>query len=135
MRLDSYCCDLTRCFPVGTPGGLYNKVYNTVKQAQTAAIKMLKAGVEIGSVDAAAKEIIRKANLPVYGHGTGHGLGLEVHEMPPVSNKTKGKLQAGDIITIEPGLYISGRLGVRIEDDVLITDDSFVVLTAICPKD
>jgi Xaa-Pro aminopeptidase len=135
VRLDGYCCDLTRCFPVGSPGGFYNKVYNIVKQAQNAAVKMLKAGVEISSVDAAAKEIIKKANLPVYGHGTGHGLGLEVHELPFVSNRTKGKLQAGDVITIEPGIYVPGRLGVRIEDDVLITNDGCAVLTAICPKD
>ena len=63
------------------------------------------------------KKSYKKAGLPVYGHGTGHGLGLEVHELPVVSNKTKGKLQAGDVITIEPAVYIPGRLGVRIEDD------------------
>jgi len=135
VRLNGYCCDLTRCFAVGRPGVLYNKVYNTVKQAQAAAFKLLKAGVEISSVDSAAKETIRKANLPVYGHGTGHGLGLEVHELPVVSNKTKGKLQAGDVITIEPGVYIPGKIGVRIEDDVLITGNCFIVLTEICPKD
>jgi Xaa-Pro aminopeptidase len=126
---------LTRCFPVGQPSGLYKKVYAIVKQTQAVAIKTLRAGVEISSVDDIAKEIIKKANLPVYGHGTGHGLGLEVHELPFVSNKTKGKLQPGDVITIEPGIYIPGRLGVRIEDDVLVTNDNCDVLTAICPKD
>ena len=135
VRLNGYCCDLTRCFSVGKPGGLYEKVYAVVKQAQTAAIKMLKAGVELSRVDTAAKEIIKKADLPVYGHGTGHGLGLEVHELPSISDKAKGKLQAGDVITIEPGVYIPGRLGVRIEDDCLITNDGCVVLTADCPKD
>jgi Xaa-Pro aminopeptidase len=135
VRLDGYCCDVTRCFSVGTPHGLYYKVYTVVKQAQAAAIRMVKAGVEISSIDAAAKEIIKKAGLPVYGHGTGHGLGLEVHELPVVSNKTKGTLQTGDVITIEPAVYIPGRLGVRIEDDILVTNDGGVVLTANCPKD
>jgi Xaa-Pro aminopeptidase len=134
-RHNGYCCDLTRCFPVGTAGGLYGRVYAVVKQAQAAALKMVKAGVEISSIDAAAKEIIKKAGLPVYGHGTGHGLGLEVHELPVVSNKTKGTLQTGDVITIEPAVYIPGRLGVRIEDDILVTNDGGVVLTANCPKD
>jgi Xaa-Pro aminopeptidase len=117
---------------VGTAGGLYTRVYAVVKQAQAAALKTVKAGVEISSIDAAAKEIILKAGLPVYGHGTGHGLGLEVHELPVVSNRTKGKLQKGDVITIEPGVYIPGRLGVRIEDDCLVTNDGCVVLTATC---
>ena len=134
-RLNGYCCDLTRCFPVGTAGGLYIKVYSAVKQAHAAALKMVKEGVEISSIDAAAKEIIKKAGLPVYGHGTGHGLGLEVHELPVVSNRTKGALRVGDVITIEPAVYIPGRLGVRIEDDCLVTNDGGVVLTANCPKD
>jgi Xaa-Pro aminopeptidase len=68
--------------------------------------------------------------LPVYGHGTGHGLGLEVHELPVVSNRAKGTLQAGDVITIEPAVYIPGKLGVRIEDDVLVTDNGYLVLSA-----
>jgi Xaa-Pro aminopeptidase len=135
VRLNSYCCDLTRCFAVGTPSAFYNKVYATVKQAQEAAIKMLKAGVEISKVDNTAREIIKKANLPVYGHGTGHGLGLEVHEQPTISNRTKGKLQAGDVATIEPGVYIPGRLGIRIEDDCLVTNDGCIVLTTICRKE
>jgi Xaa-Pro aminopeptidase len=135
VRLNGYCCDLTRCFPVGKPSRLYEKVYAAVKLAQAAAIRMVKAGVEISQVDTAAKEIIKKANLPVYGHGTGHGLGLEVHETPLVSSRAKGKLHAGDVITIEPGVYIPGRLGVRIEDDILVANDGCVVLTANCQKD
>ena len=133
-RHNGYCCDLTRCFPVGTAGGLYTRVYAVVKQAQAAALKMVKAGVEISSIDAAAKEIIKKAGLPVYDHGTGHGLGLEIHELPVVSNKSKGTLRVGDMITIEPAVYIPGRLGVRIEDDILVTKNGCVVLTANCPK-
>jgi len=134
VRLSGYCCDLTRCFSVGIPRGRYDKVYAVVKQAQAAAIRMVKAGVEISQVDTAAREIIKKADLPVYGHGTGHGLGLDVHELPAVSGKVKGKLHAGDVITIEPGVYIPGRLGVRIEDDILVTNDGCIVLTANYPK-
>ncbi|MGA2323467.1 MAG: Xaa-Pro peptidase family protein [Sedimentisphaerales bacterium] len=133
-RHNGYCCDLTRCFPVGTAGGLYTRVYAVVKQAQAAAIRMVKAGVEINQVDTTAREIIKKADLPVYGHGTGHGLGLEVHELPTISGKTKGTLQTGDVITIEPAVYIPGRLGIRIEDDILVTNDGGVVLTTTCPR-
>lgn len=134
VRLDGYCCDLTRCFSVGVPSRLYDKVYAVVKESQAVAIRMTRAGIEISKVDAAAREIIKKANLPIYGHGTGHGLGLDVHELPAVSGRVKGKLQAGDVITIEPAVYLLERLGVRIEDDILVTKDSCVVLTANCPK-
>jgi len=104
-----------------------------VEQAQAAAIKMVKAGVEIVRVDAAAREVIAKNDLPVYGHGTGHGLGLEIHELPYVKAESKGKLQAGQVITIEPGVYIPGKLGVRIEDDILVTETGCKILTRSCP--
>ncbi len=120
-RYNGYCCDLTRCFVVGRPSAFYKKVYDVVKEAQTAAIKMVKAGAEIKKVDAAAREVIKKHNLPVYGHGTGHGLGLEVHEEPVVSDKSKGELKAGEVITIEPAVYMPRKLGIRIEDDILVT--------------
>ena len=129
LRYNGYCCDITRCFAVGSPTPLYRRIYAAVEQARGAALKMVRAGAEISKIDAAAKEVIKKSGLPVYGHGTGHGLGLEVHELPTVSNKTKGKLQAGDVITVEPAVYVPGRLGVRIEDDVLVTDDGYLLLT------
>jgi Xaa-Pro aminopeptidase len=133
VRYKGYCCDLTRCFAVGKPSAFYKKVYDVVQEAQTAAIKMVKAGVEIRRVDAAAREVIAKQDLPVYGHGTGHGLGLEVHEEPVISADAKGKLQAGMIFTIEPGVYIPGKLGVRIEDDILVTESGSRILTRNCP--
>jgi len=140
-KYKGYCCDITRCFAVGRPTVFYKKAYDVVEQAQAAAIKMVKAGVEIVRVDAAAREVIRKNNLPVYGHGTGHGLGLEIHELPYVKAESKGqaaarlagKLQAGQVITIEPGVYIPGKLGVRIEDDILITETGYKILTRSCP--
>jgi len=125
----SYCCDLTRCFSVGRTGPLYKKVYNAVWKAQIAAIKMVKAGVEIRQVDAAGRGVIQKYNLPVYGHGTGHGLGLEVHEEPVIAAETKGKLKAGMVFTIEPGVYLPGKLGVRIEDNILVTETGYRILS------
>ena len=133
-RYNGYCCDLTRCFVVGRAGSFYKEVYEVVRRAQAAAIKMVKAGVEIKKVDAAARDVIKKHNLPVYGHGTGHGLGLEVHEEPVVSDNSKGKLQAGAVITIEPGVYIPGKLGIRIEDDILVTETGCKILTRNCPN-
>ena len=132
-KYKGYCSDITRCFAVGGPTTFYQKVYDVVEQAQAAAIKMIKAGVKINDVDAAAREVIDKSNLPVYGHGTGHGLGLEIHESPFLKVKSKGTLKAGQVITIEPGIYIPGRLGVRIEDDVLVTETGSRILTRKCP--
>jgi Xaa-Pro aminopeptidase len=120
---------LTRCLSIGRPNPFYEKAYNAVQEAQTTAIKMIKPGVKINYVDAAAREIIAKYDLPVYGHGTGHGLGLEVHEEPVISAESKGKLQAGMVFTIEPAVYIPGKLGVRIEDNILVTKRRYIVLS------
>ncbi len=117
-----YCCDMTRCFAFGKITRSYAKVYKAVYEAQQAAIKKLRAGVLITEVDRAAREVISSYGLPVYGHGTGHGIGLEIHEGPVISGKIKGRLKAGQVFTIEPGVYILGRVGVRIEDDFLITE-------------
>ena len=133
VRYKGYCSDITRCFVVGRPSAFYKKVYNAVEDAQAAALKMIKAGVEIKKVDAAGRKVIAKYDLPVYGHGTGHGLGLQVHELPVVSAKSKGRLKAGQVITIEPGVYIPGKTGVRIEDDILVTDSGYRILSSDCP--
>jgi Xaa-Pro aminopeptidase len=133
VRFKGYCCDITRCFVVGRPTRFYKKAYDAVLEAQTAALKMIKAGAAAKKVDAAAREVIGKYDLPVYGHGTGHGLGIEIHENPFLSAKAKGKLKAGEIITIEPGVYVPGKLGIRIEDDVLVTETGSKILTRNCP--
>ncbi|MCJ7729518.1 MAG: Xaa-Pro peptidase family protein [Sedimentisphaerales bacterium] len=133
VRHNGYCCDITRCSAVGRAGGLYRKAHKAVEEARAAALALVRPGVELRRVDAAAKTVIKRYGLPVYGHGTGHGLGLEVHELPAVSNRAEGTLQAGDVITIEPAVYIPGRLGLRIEDDVLVTEDGCVVLSECCP--
>jgi Xaa-Pro aminopeptidase len=117
-----YCSDMTRCFAFGKITRSYTRAYKAVCEAQQAAISKLRAGVLIAEVDKAAREVINSYGLPVYGHGTGHGIGLEIHEGPVISGNVKGKLEAGQVVTIEPGVYIPGRLGVRIEDDFLITE-------------
>jgi len=132
-KYKGYCSDITRCFIIGKPNSFYRKVYDVVEKAQAAAIKMVKAGVTIKEVDSAAREFIRQSDLPVYGHGTGHGLGIEIHENPFLKPETKGVFQAGQIVTIEPGIYMPGRLGVRIEDDVLVTETGCEILTRNCP--
>jgi Xaa-Pro aminopeptidase len=133
VKYKGYCSDITRCFAVGRPATFYKKAYDVVQQAQAAAIKMIKAGVKMNRVDAAAREVIGSSDLPVYGHGTGHGLGLEIHELPFLKAESKGKLKAGQVVTIEPGIYIPGKLGVRIEDDVLVTNTGYRILTNKCP--
>ena len=133
-KYKGYCSDITRCFLCGEGmTAFYKKVYDVVERAQAAAIKMIKAGVKITQVDAAARQVIDKAGLPVYGHGTGHGIGLEIHESPFLKPDGEGKLKSGLVITIEPGIYIPGRLGIRIEDDILVTETGCKILTRKCP--
>jgi Xaa-Pro aminopeptidase len=132
-KYKGYCSDITRSFAVGRPTRFFEKVYDAVQQAQAAAIKKVKSGVEMVQVDAAAREVISKYDLPVYGHGTGHGFGLEIHEQPFLKAESKGKLKAGDVLTIEPGIYFPGKLGVRIEDDILVTETGHKILTSKCP--
>jgi Xaa-Pro aminopeptidase len=133
VKYKGYCSDITRCFCVGRGDKFFKKIIDAVEQAQTAAIKSVKAGVKISQVDAAARNVLEESGLPVYGHGTGHGVGIEIHELPFINQKAKGVLKAGQIVTIEPGVYIPGRIGIRIEDDVLVTDSGCKILTHSCP--
>ena len=133
VKYKGYCSDITRCFVLGRATTFYEKVYDVVEQAQAAAIKVVKAGAKMIQVDAAARQMIEKNDLPVYGHGTGHGIGLEIHESPFLKVDSTGTLKAGQVITIEPGVYIPGKLGVRVEDDVLVTETGRRILTRNCP--
>ncbi|MBE0535563.1 MAG: aminopeptidase P family protein [Phycisphaerae bacterium] len=128
-RVGGYCSDTTRCFAFGKAGRLYERVYYGVLAAQKAAIRKMRAGVKLCDVDQCARAVLEERGLPVYGHGTGHGLGLQVHETPFMSKAAKGTLRAGDVVTVEPGVYIPGKLGVRIEDDVLVTETGCRILT------
>ena len=132
-RYKGYCSDITRCFAVGEPTALYTRVFDVVEQAQAAAIGKVRTGAKLTEIDAAARQAIAQADLPVYGHGTGHGFGLEIHEAPFLKADAKGKLEAGQVITIEPGIYLPGKMGVRIEDDVLVTQTGHKILTRSCP--
>ncbi len=134
-KYKNYCSDITRCFVVGKCRDFYRKTYEAVLGAQAAAIEEVLGGAKIVDVDAAARQVINYQNLPVYGHGTGHGIGLQVHEEPIINPKSKGTLQGGNVITIEPAVYIPGKLGIRIEDDILVTKEGCEVLTSKCPKD
>ena len=137
--LDGYCCDLTRMAAVGTPSPEARRLYDAVREAQQAAINAVRPGVPASSVDAAAREILIRHGLgEAFGHGTGHGLGLEVHEEPrvgrPRSETQQARLEPGMVFTIEPGAYLAGFGGVRIEDDVLVTETGSEVLTSV-PRD
>ena len=132
--LDGYCCDLTRTVSIGPPSARARDVYDAVLAAQQAAIDAVRPGVDASSVDGAARAVLETRGLgEAFGHGTGHGLGLDVHEEPrigrPRSDTAPVTLQPGMVFTIEPGAYLPGWGGVRIEDDVLVTATGAEVLT------
>ena len=129
-KYKGYCSDLTRTVFLGQPDQKQTEIYNTVLEAQQAGIKAIKPGLSGKEVDAVAREVIVKAGYGQYfGHGLGHALGLEVHETPRLNTKEKQVLQSGMVLTVEPGIYIPGWGGVRIEDVVLVTDNGAEVLT------
>ena len=133
--LGHYCSDITRTVFVGRAPARVRRWYRAVQDAQSAAIAAVKAGVRCGDVDAAARQILAGHGLDRYFiHSTGHGLGLEVHEDPRVARGQKQILVPGNVITIEPGVYIPGVGGIRIEDDVAVRADRTEVLTRF-PRD
>ena len=127
-----YPAKIYECFAVGKPTKLFTQVYQAVRESQSAAIEKLRPGVDVKEVDDAARKVIRRHGFEPHGHGTGHGLGLSVHEQPAIAPKAKGILTQGDVVTIEPAVYIPGKLGVRIEDDVLITKTGRRILSRNC---
>jgi len=134
--LDGYCCDLTRMASVGTPSPEARRLYDAVREAHQAAIDAVRPGIATSAVDAAARDILVGLGLgEAFGHGTGHGLGLEVHEEPrvgkPRPDVRDATFEPGMVCTIEPGAYVAGFGGVRIEDDVLVTETGCEVLTSV----
>lgn len=120
-RLNGYHSDLTRTVAVGKPGPELRKIYQTVKDAQQRAVEAAKGGMKARDLDAVARMRIKKAGFGRYfTHSLGHGLGLQVHEGPRISAQSADRIQPGNVITIEPGVYVPGVGGVRIEDDVVI---------------
>ena len=129
-KYQHYCADLTRTFLVGEPSQKQAKIYETVREAQQKAFESLREGVKAKDVDAAAREIIKQAGYGKYFvHSLGHGIGLDVHELPTLTSEGKDLLKAGNVVTDEPGIYIVGFGGVRIEDTVLIHKEKAERLT------
>jgi len=132
---NGYHSDMTRTVIVGEPSEKQREIYETVLKAQKASLAVLKSGVTGFDADKAARDIIDNAGYKDnFGHGTGHGVGIEIHESPNLSPYSKATLETGNVVTVEPGIYIPNEFGVRIEDMALITDDGCVNLTS-CEKE
>jgi Xaa-Pro aminopeptidase len=130
VKLSGYCSDETRTVHVGTPDSDTRSQYSAVREAQQAALEAIRPGVAVGEVDHAARQALQRTGMARYfTHSTGHGVGLEIHEAPRIAKGQKDALQPGMVITIEPGVYIPGRGGVRIEDMVWVTQTGYEVLT------
>ncbi|MEK6276902.1 MAG: aminopeptidase P family protein [Actinomycetota bacterium] len=135
-QLDGYCSDCTRTFATGAEiGELAEAVYALVHDAQAAALEAVAAGKSNRDVDAVAREMIDAAGHgDRFGHGLGHGVGLEVHEGPSLNPRSEDTLLANEVVTIEPGVYMAGKFGVRIEDLVVVTDDGHRNLSGLAKE-
>lgn len=130
--LAHYCSDITRTVCLGRASNRIRELYRAVQEANQAAVESVRQGVTCGEVDAAARGVLEKYRLANYFiHSTGHGLGLEVHEAPRVARGQAIRLEAGNVITIEPGVYVEGVGGIRIEDDVAVGVRGCEVLTRV----
>jgi Xaa-Pro aminopeptidase len=131
-RVNWYGSDLTRVLWLGSIAPELRKVFDIVREAHDRATEAVRPGIKAHDVDRVAREVIRKAGYGErFNHALGHGLGLVAHEIPRVGKGTKTKLEPGMVITIEPGIYLPGLGGVRLEDDVLVTDTGYEVLSAL----
>jgi Xaa-Pro aminopeptidase len=127
---DGYGSDCTRTVVLGAPDSRQQQIYEIVLEAQRRAMDAIRAGVSSVAVDAAGRSVIEAAGFgEAFGHAIGHGIGLDVHEGPPIGPRSETMLEAGMVVTIEPGIYLPGWGGVRIEDDVVVTEDGCRMLT------
>jgi Xaa-Pro aminopeptidase len=129
-RLNGYSSDLTRMVFVGKISQYLNIIYSIVKTAQKKAIDRIRPGIKISEIDKTARSYIDGKGFGKYfGHATGHGIGIDVHEFPSINFKNNDKLKAGMVFSVEPGIYIPGKLGIRMEDMVVVTEKGCEVLT------
>ncbi|MBO1197926.1 aminopeptidase P family protein [Staphylococcus simiae] len=132
---NGYCSDITRTFAIGEPDPKLKELYQIVLESQQKAINEIKAGMTGKEADALARDYLEhKGYGKEFGHSLGHGIGLEIHEGPMLAKTVNNKLQVNNCVTIEPGVYIDGLGGIRIEDDILITENGCEVFTK-CTKD
>ncbi|MFH0942128.1 MAG: aminopeptidase P family protein [Chloroflexota bacterium] len=128
-RFGGYCSDMTRTFCIGTPDQTYQRVYDTVRQAQQAAISAVRELATGQEVDSAARKVIEAAGYgAAFGHALGHGVGLAVHEPPRLGPGSQDRIKTGMVFTIEPGVYLPGWGGIRLEDDILVASGSASVI-------
>jgi Xaa-Pro aminopeptidase len=126
---EGFCSDITRTIAVGDPGNELKKIYSIVLDAQLKAIDAARSGISSKYIDSVARDYIAShGQAENFGHGLGHGLGIEVHEMPSLSQRMDITLVENSVVTIEPGIYVEGLGGVRIEDDVTLKPDGCVVM-------
>lgn len=134
-KFNGYCSDMTRTIAVGFVSDEQRKVYDTVLKAQIKALNVIKPGAVCKDVDFVARQLIYSSGFEgCFGHGLGHSLGIEVHENPSFNTRSEVVLEPGMVMTVEPGIYLENKFGVRIEDMVYITDDGYINLTA-SPKE
>ena len=127
---DGYCSDMTRMLFLGSPSAKVKSTYRAVLEAQLAGLDAVRAGASTVRVDRAARQVLKGYGLDrAFVHSTGHSLGLEIHEPPRIAKRDPSKLQTGMAITIEPGVYLEGFGGIRIEDTVVVTDKGCEILT------
>jgi Xaa-Pro aminopeptidase len=131
-RCNFYHSDLTRVLALGRIPRLFSRLAVVVRNAQLSAMELIRPGVTLQEIDAAARKVIAKAGYgSCFGHSLGHGIGLEVHEFPRVGPRSRERAEAGMVFTVEPGIYLPGRFGIRIEDDVLVTGSGCEVLSSL----
>ena len=131
VRLNGYCSDMTRTVFLGEPGPDFVNIYRIVRQAQSAAIKAIKPGRSTTEIDGIARSVIETAGYGTYfGHGLGHGVGLATHERPKVGPRKPVPLKKGMVVTVEPGIYLPGKGGIRLEEMVAVTDTGAEILTS-----
>ncbi|MCG8471711.1 MAG: Xaa-Pro peptidase family protein [Desulfobacterales bacterium] len=130
-RYNGYCSDSTRTLIIGKPDEMFKKVFDTLYEAQALAINAIREGVSGKAVDTVAREFIHKVFPDAFGHGLGHGVGLEVHEAPRLSPLRDDTLKAGMVVTVEPGIYVADWGGMRLENMVLVTETGAEVLNTL----